>query len=238
MHQVAMPRRPAKPSKSKRQALSADRIVAEALALVDAEGLEGFSFRILARRLHCEAMSLYHYFPSKAHLFDAMLEVSIDEMRVPATDQPWQTQLTHFAREFRQVALRHPGFFLYFAIHRLNTPAGLRLIDSILGIFEATGLDPEARARSFRSFGYYLMGAGLDEAIGYSKGPAAAEPVPDDVVARDFPAVSAAGVYFTPGHREATFEWGLKSMLDGVEALLAQSRTGEVQFSGMRPPSA
>jgi AcrR family transcriptional regulator len=228
MHLVAMSRKPAKSAKSKRQALSADRIVAEALVLVDAEGLEGFSFRVLARRLGCEAMSLYHYFPSKAHLFDAMLEVCITEMRTPATDLPWRAQLTLVAREFRQAALRHPGFFLYFALHRLNTPAGLRLIESILRIFEITGLDPEARARCFRSFGYYLMGAGLDEAMGYSRGPSAAEPVPGDTIARDFPRVAMAGEFFSPIHHEATFETGLKSLLDGVEALIDQSRTGTV----------
>lgn len=228
MHLVKMSRKPAKVTKSKRQALSAGRIVAEALALVDAEGLEGFSFRVLAGRLHCEAMSLYHYFPSKAHLFDAMLEVCISEMRTPDVDQPWRTQLTLIAREFRQVALRHPGFFLIFAIHRLNTPAGLGLIESLLRIFEATGLDAGTRARSFRMFGYYLMGAGLDEAIGYSKGPSAAEPVPDDVVMRDFPRVAAASIYFSPAYHEATFETGLKSMLDGIAALVTQSRTGTV----------
>lgn len=228
MHLVTMSRKPAKTAKRKRQALSADRVVAEALALVDAEGLEGFSFRVLAGRLHCEAMSLYHYFPSKAHLFDAMLEVCIKELRWPDTDQPWRTQLTLLAREFRQLALHHPGFFLYFAIHRLNTPAGLQMIESILRVFEATGLDPGTRARCFRSFGYYLTGAGIDEAMGYSRGPSAAEPVPGDAIARDFPRVAMAGEYFSPEHHVETFESGLKSLLDGIDALVAQSRTGTV----------
>jgi len=44
----------------KRQPLSAERIVAEALALTDAKGVDGFSFRALASTLGCEAMSIYH----------------------------------------------------------------------------------------------------------------------------------------------------------------------------------
>lgn len=218
-----------KQSKTRRhKPLSAERIVSEALALVDAGGLEGFSFRILAKRLGCEAMSLYYYYPSKAHLFDAMLELCISEMRIPDVTLPWRERMTLVAREFRQSALRHPGFFPFFAVHRLNTRAGLQLLETIFQIFASTGLDAEKRTRSFRSLGYYLMGAGIDEANGYAKGPSAAEPVPDDVIARDFPAVATAGPYFTRTHHEATFELGLKSILDGIEALVAQSRTGTV----------
>jgi AcrR family transcriptional regulator len=211
-------------SRGKRQKaeLSTARIVAEALALVDGEGLEGFSYRILAKRLGCEAMSLYYYFPSKAHLFDAMLELCIGEVRLPDESLPWRPRLAQVARSFRAVALHHPGFFPYFALHRLNSRAGLGLLNALLQIFEATGLGAEARARSFRSFGYYIMGAGLDETIGYAKGPSAAEPVEDDVVARDFPAVTAVGPYFARAHHEATFEHGLDALLDGVERLIAR----------------
>mgnify|MGYP001822115332 CR=1 FL=1 len=40
--------------------LSADRIVTEAMALIDSEGYDALSFRALGRRLGCEAMSIYY----------------------------------------------------------------------------------------------------------------------------------------------------------------------------------
>jgi len=202
-----------KSSKNRRQQLSAARIAEAALKLIDEQGLDGFSIRILARKLGCEAMSIYHYFRSKAHLYDAMVEICIRETPVPATQQPWLDRLRAFCQGVRATALRHPGFFLYFIIHRLNNRAGLTFLNQILKVIEETGLPPERRARHFRAIGYYLMGAGLDESMGYTTGPSAAEPVPDNIAARDFPAIMAVGPYFKKQYREATFNAGLETLL-------------------------
>ncbi len=58
-----------------REALSRDRIVAAALELADEHGLEGLTMRALGRKLGVEAMALYHYFPSKAALIEAIGEI-------------------------------------------------------------------------------------------------------------------------------------------------------------------
>ena len=58
-----------------RDALSRDRIVAAALDLVDEQGLEGLTMRALGRKLGVEAMALYHYFPSKDALIEAIGEI-------------------------------------------------------------------------------------------------------------------------------------------------------------------
>ena len=54
------PRRGPKPS------LSLERIVTEAIALADAEGLANLSMQHLAERLGCAKMALYRYVPGKA----------------------------------------------------------------------------------------------------------------------------------------------------------------------------
>ena len=68
-----MPRKP----RSAASALSRDRILAEAQALTAADGLAALSTRRLAERLGVEAMSIYHHFPSKRHLFDALVDQAI-----------------------------------------------------------------------------------------------------------------------------------------------------------------
>ncbi len=200
--------------KKNRKPLSAGRIADAALALIDKKGLDGFSFRGLARVLGCEAMSIYHYYPSKAHLFDELVASCIREIEFPPAGADWLEQLRLFSQSFRRQALRHPGFFLYFAIYRMNNRAGLAFLDRLLSLLQLSGLPPERRAVHFRSVGYYLMGAGLDEAMGYIKGPSAAEPVPADEARRDFPAITAVGPYFSKDFHEQTFN-------DGLEALLA-----------------
>jgi AcrR family transcriptional regulator len=211
-----MSRKPAR--KASRPQLSAERIAAAALSLVDAQGLEGLSYRILAKSLACEAMSLYHYYPSKAHLLDAMANICIAEVSSPPQELPWKEGLRYLARDYRKMALRHPGFYPFIAIYRMNSHNGLEMLNHVLSIFEGTGLGVEARARHFRVFGYFLTGACLDETVGYAKGPSAANPVPFEEAQRLFPAIMSVGSYFAKDQHERTFEMGLDVMIAQIES--------------------
>jgi AcrR family transcriptional regulator len=198
-------------------ALSRQRIAAAALALVDREGLAGLSTRRLGDELGCEAMSVYHHFPSKAHLMDALVDLMLAEARVAMAEEwDWLERLRRAAHGFRAMALRHPKFFPFFAVHRLNTLAGVGYIDSIIGILREAGFSDRDAARYFREIGYYLTGAALDETAGYAQGPSAAEAVSNDTIVANFKHLAAAAPYFQPGHFEATFETGLEMLLEGV----------------------
>jgi AcrR family transcriptional regulator len=211
-------------TKPKRAPLSEDKIAAAALALTDESGLDGFSFRALAKRLGCEAMSLYHYFPSKAHLFDAMVAACIADMKMPAPELPWLDRLRFLANEYRELALRHPGFYLFFGLYRMNSRPALTLLNTLLTTFEESGLDDQTRAQHFRAIGHYITGNGLEEAMGYAKGPSAAEPVPGDIIARDFPAIVRVGPYFQRAYHKETFELGLETLLSKFAADAAATR--------------
>ena len=204
--------------KKVREPLSHERIVNAAFALIDRRALAAFSTRLLAEELGCEAMSIYHYFPSKAHLFDAMVDRCMTEIPVPPSDDDWIERLRRIAFGYRAMALRHPGFYPLLAVHRLNTRVALGLLDRVLKVFEASGLSTDVRSRQFRIFGYYLSGACLDETAGYAKGPSAAEPVTGDEFARDFLSIAAVGPYFKPEYHRRTFEAGLEILLDGFRA--------------------
>jgi AcrR family transcriptional regulator len=198
-------------------ALSRERIAATALALVDREGLAGLSTRRLGDELGCEAMSIYHHFPSKAHLMDAVVDLVLTDARVAMAEEwGWLERLRRAAHGFRAMALKHPKFFPFFAVHRLNTLAGVGYIDSIIGILRDAGFSDRDAARYFREIGYYLTGAALDETAGYANGPSAAEPVSDETIATDFPNLAAAAPYFHPEQFEATFETGLEILLEGI----------------------
>ena len=110
-------------------ALSRERIAAAAMALVDREGLAALSTRRLGDELGCEAMSIYHHFPNKAHMMDALVDLMLAQARIPAADEgEWLERLRQAAHNFRAMALLHPKFFPFFAVHRLNTPSGVAVI--------------------------------------------------------------------------------------------------------------
>ena len=206
-----------KKKSQKREPLSPNSIVEKALELVEREGLSGFSFRKLAGDLGCEAMSIYYHYPSKAHLFDAMTARCLRKATWLPDDAPWRPALRHGLSEFRRIAHDNPAFFQFMALYRMNSEAGLNLLENVLGIFHRSGFAPEHTARYFRLLSYYVVGAALDETSGYAKGPSAAEPVPGEIVVRDYPTVASVGPYFRPEGFDQTFFTGLDLLLDGIE---------------------
>jgi len=208
----------AQPRRKRQTTLSAEEIVTAALALVEDEGLDGFSFRKLAKRLHCEAMSIYYYFASKQHLFDAMVSRVISLVEPPDPGVPQREWLRTFTLSYRQAVLRHPGFALIVTTHRLNHREGLILLNRMARDF-APGAPMELKATVFRVISYYVTGAAMDEALGYAKGPSAANPVPYDEAVRDFPEIMEMGKYFSPDRHETVFLAGLDALLDWAMAV-------------------
>src|SRR5678816_3440378 len=120
-----------------RAPLSPERIVAAALALVEADGLVAFSTRKLGECLGCEAMSIYHHFPSKQHLLDALVEHAIRSVEVPEPGPDLEARTRAALESYRAMARRWPALFPLVAVHRLNFPAGVRFIESVLRLIHA-----------------------------------------------------------------------------------------------------
>jgi TetR/AcrR family tetracycline transcriptional repressor len=93
-------------------ALDRQRIVAEAVALLDAEGLDSVTTRKLAARLGVQSPTLYWHLPNKAALVtaiaDAILDQEFADMSPPEPDQHWQDWLSGLAERLRRALLAHP----------------------------------------------------------------------------------------------------------------------------------
>lgn len=91
--------------------LDKPQIVAEAIALLDAEGLDGVTLRKLAARLGVQQPTLYWHLPNKAALItaiaDAILEQHFPTM-TPPNGEPWQDWLIELASGLRAALLAHP----------------------------------------------------------------------------------------------------------------------------------
>lgn len=196
-----------------RAPLTRERIIEAALAVIEDEGLPGFSTRKLGERLHVEAMSIYHHFPSKQHLLDALVDHAIGTVDVPEPGPDPQASMRLAMLSYRAMAHRFPALFPLVAVHRLNTRAGVLFIERILAVVRAAAPDAESAARSFRAIGYFLIGACLDETSGYARGPSAAEPVPEQFVRDRCPHLFEVAPYFQQRHWDATFEFGMHLLI-------------------------
>lgn len=224
-----------KPINKKRARLSRDMIETAAFEVVEREGLAGFSMRKLAQALDCQAMSIYHHYPSVAHLFEALVERLVGDLEIPSRELPWRQRARLVMADFRAVGRAHPAFAPFLVTYRMNSPKCLKWLDGVLGVFEDGGFGKEGSARMFRAIGYYLMGAILDETAGYAKGPSAVTTVGEERLRRDFPNVAAAGPYFAVSEFDKTFEMGLEMLLDEMEREVAGNARAALSGAGQKP---
>ena len=93
-------------------ALDRQQVVAAAVALLDADGLDGVTTRKLATRLGVQSPTLYWHVPNKAALVtaiaDAILADLVQRTSPPTPDESWQGWLTGLAHGLRRALLAHP----------------------------------------------------------------------------------------------------------------------------------
>jgi len=90
--------------------LSLERIVATAVELLDAEGVDGLTMRKLADRVGSGAMSLYWHVGNKEEVFDLALDAVLDYRGPPqmVESQDWRGEIVHMLEDWRASMLRHP----------------------------------------------------------------------------------------------------------------------------------
>lgn len=151
------------PLKPVRRALNRERVLAEALRLVDEEGLSALTMRALGGRLGVEGMAVYNHVPGKAALragIGELLWVELERSAAPEAD--WRRSMRALAAAVRQLAREHPH-----AYPLLMTPGwpapGLRLFASQLHTLQAAGYDETRAAEILRAVFSYAYGYAMME---------------------------------------------------------------------------
>ncbi|MEZ5922351.1 MAG: TetR family transcriptional regulator [Parvularculaceae bacterium] len=147
--------------------LSREAVAAAALALIEEEGLARFSTRRLAARLGLQAMSLYHYFPNRGALTEAVVDRMIAEVDLPQILQcEWRAGLIRLARGFRVMGLRHIAAVPLLAERSLVSPAMDAFVDSIGKFLLGAGLRPPIAAQWLTILKDSIVGSlGADHAV-------------------------------------------------------------------------
>ena len=154
----------ASPSPSgRRGALNRDRILDEALALVDANGLQGLTMRRLGAALRADPMAVYYHFGGKHAIVLALVERVFAGFTVPApANASWDERVRVWAHSYRRLAIAHQGLILNvlgdpaavaIAAGRANQPLSEALADA--------GMAPAAVEASIIALADYVHGAVL-----------------------------------------------------------------------------
>ena len=142
--------------------LSTERIVTEAIALLDADGVDALSMRKLAARLGVSPMSLYHHVADKHALIEGIAEAIMRDLVIPGPDVAWDEAIRDLATSFRAITLEHPAAFQLLISG--ETPAALlRTAASAIDLLQHGGFDEHAAVATFRTFVRFLLGSTVVE---------------------------------------------------------------------------
>ena len=210
--------------------LDRQRILAAAIALVDAEGLRELTMRRLGRSLGVEAMALYRYVPSRDDLLDGIVEAVVDELYADPEvhllpHRGWQEHLVRLAHGVRRMALAHPQVFPLVATRPPAAPflrpplRSLRWVESFLQGLMSQGFSGPDAVHAYRAFSSFLLGHLLLEvsALGVDTGPVeepTPEPADTDAVLQDYPLLVELSPELARFGFDAEFEESLHNLLD------------------------
>jgi AcrR family transcriptional regulator len=210
-----------------RPALSRERVARAALAYLDSHGLDGLSMRRLAGELGVGTMTLYHYFPSKRELLDAVVEIAFADEKLPPLEGSWRDRLRSLSRAGRAALSRHPSLVAIRARQPILQADALRFSELGLGILEEAGFEREEAVKAFRLLFTYTLGFAIlspetaeKEARGSARAALAA--LPPEYYPRLSEAVDEAAEAMAG---DAVFDYGLERILDGLEARRAGPAT-------------
>jgi AcrR family transcriptional regulator len=208
--------RPAKP------ALTRAGIVAAALAVMRAEGLDRVTMRRLAAELDTGAASLYVYVRNTAELHAAMLEEllrQIDLSPVTASGD-WQDRLIEVLTSYTAILIEHLGLAQSALVTRPSGPTYFGLVEAILALLDAGGVSPDRASWAMDLLLHVATATAVEHGIRVRAIDALEEEdalaaALRDVPADQFPhiaAIGAAELMSGPGR----LDWGFRVLINGV----------------------
>ncbi|MFF4422265.1 TetR/AcrR family transcriptional regulator [Streptomyces sp. NPDC001549] len=210
--------RPGPRRKEQQPALSRAQIVAAAVRLLDAEGIDALSMRRLGTGMGAAATSLYRHVTGKDELIALVVDEVYGELEVPgaASAAEWRDAVSRGSHSLRAMALRHP--WVAPVLGQVGPahlgPNLMRMSERMLALFRTAGFpadEADEADRAMKAVLSYVVGATTGEAAHLSRLARSGRSEQEWVEGRDPRKL-----------REETFDYGLQRVLDGLETRLSR----------------
>lgn len=221
-------RRPAAPrgrARLVRSTLHRNQIVATAVRIIDAEGVDALSMRRLGDELGSGATSVYRHVRDKDELQSLAFDAITGEIPLPNPGASWDDALVASARGLRSVFHRHPGFVMLIGHRAILGAATMDLVERLLGILRAAGFADQEAFHAVSAIANYATGFTILELLpGLRKG---------GIVVPEYRALIASylehaqsdaypnATIVAPqmiGKADADFEYGVGAIVNGIRA--------------------
>ena len=190
-----------------------------AMALLEAEGLDGLTMRRLAAALHVQPGALYWHFVDKKALLDAMAERMLGRVAEVDGALPWDERAAELASRLRAALRSHRDGARIQSGTFVAQPNTLRVGDAFLRAFLDAGLSDQSAGTAVFSLLYFILGHTIEEQARDELVAAGAWPPSTDAVdEREYPQLARVKQILDAANDDERFREGLAMFLDGIRA--------------------
>ena len=247
-HKAARPAKTGRPPR-----LTLDAVLAAAIALADEDGLEATSMARLAGRLAVATMTVYTYVPSRAELVDLMVDEVLAQRALPGPGEPrpadWRDQVQLYAERTRAAYTAHPWLAQVSTIRPPIGPGMLAEREYVLSTVGDLGLAPGRVDEAAIAIAGFVTSAARFDAESVQLLRASGQTTDawwgrrtrlweEYFEAAEHPTMTR--LWNTGGFDRGTveqardaFAFGLRALLDGIEAAAQSSETTGLRSSPM-----
>jgi AcrR family transcriptional regulator len=213
--------RPAKPP------LSEDAVLDAALEILKSDGLEAVTMRRVATALDTGPASLYVYVAGRAGLLQAMLERIFASVALEEPDPTqWRAQLHALLLRIRDALVAHPGIAATAIAEPPRTNAAFRLVENMLAILLAGGLDPQNAAWAADILSMVVSYAAIENDVRGTDHQEQATKLYETFSGLSpdrFPLITAHAAQLVDGDADERFRIAVDVVIDGLLARTARS---------------
>ncbi|WP_370144467.1 TetR/AcrR family transcriptional regulator [Streptacidiphilus sp. EB129] len=219
--------RPAKP------ALTRDGIIATAVDVMRAEGLDRVTMRRLSQELDTGPASFYVYFRNTAELHAGILDELLAEVDLnPArTDGPWRDRVAAVLTSYLAVLIEHPSLARSALVARPSGAHYLDLVEVLLALMSEGKVAPERAAWAVDLLLQYATATAAEQSAhrrsidSQDEWDALAAALHGASPERH-PHIAALGDDLLSGTSRARLTWGFQVLIAGLEAAPAPDTAG------------
>lgn len=206
------------PSRSRgRPPVPKERILAAALRIIDDEGAEALSLRLLAQRLDSSTSTLYRHFANRAELIDHVIDHTFDGVPVQADELRslgWEDACRAMATWMFENLRSHPNVAPLLLTQAPTGPNARKLRELALQILLDAGFPPPVAIRCYATLARFVLGFAIQ--LNSEAGDDGAFAAAYSSSRQDGLPATAAVAAFAPVPLDEEFDFGLDLLLTGL----------------------
>ncbi len=197
--------------------LTRERILQTAVRLADRDGPDAVTLRKIAAELGVHVTSLYNHVPTRDAVTDGIVELLLDEAKLPTTPVAWDDWIRQFVDGVTGIAATHPGAFHALQQGPVQGARATASFEVALAALTEAGFSPTDAFAAIKAASYLALMIGMERSL-LARGELL-ETHLEELPEESFPLVRSIAA--DGGDYEYVWAFGVDTLIAGLRSKLA-----------------